>query len=137
MTCAYPRARELAATATDLLLVLVVVAVLVLRLRGPLGVALATGIPCVLAWGALTLHFPRRVELDEEGISFSGYGHTHRYSWREVTVVTVRRFLVGDRVLVRLAPAPAWRGRYWLLDVMEGYPELLAALDARARRTQR
>lgn len=135
MTCAYPAARELAAKATDLLLVLVVVAVLALRLRGPLSFALATGIPCVLAWGALTLHFPRRVELDDEGITFFGYGHAHRYAWHAVTAVSVRRFLVGDRVLVRLAPAPAFRGRYWLLDAMDGYAELVAALDARAKAT--
>ncbi len=133
MTCAYPPSRELAAKVTDLLLVAVVLAVLGLRLRGPLAFALAAGIPCVLAWGALTLHFPRRVELDDEGVSFFGYGHAHRYAWREVTAVSVRRFLVGDRVLVRLTPASALRGRYWLLDAMDGYPELVAALDARAR----
>jgi hypothetical protein len=92
---------------------------------------LLVGIPVVLAWGLLTLHFPSRVEVDDEGIAFSHYGLVHRFTWRDVARVRVRRFVVRDRVLVRIEPASAWRGRYWLLDSLEGFEPLMAALAAR------
>ncbi len=92
---------------------------------------LLVGIPIVLVWGALTLHFPSRVELDDEGVAFVHYGRAHRFAWRDVARVHVRRFVVRDRVLVRIEPASAWRGRYWLLDSLEGFEPLMAALAAR------
>jgi hypothetical protein len=92
---------------------------------------LLVGIPVVLAWGAVTLHFPSRIELDDEGIAFLHYGRAHRFAWRDVTRVHVRRFVVRDRVLVRIEPAPAWRGKYWILDSLEGFDSLMAALAAR------
>ncbi len=92
---------------------------------------LLAGIPVVLAWGLLTLHFPSRVEVDDEGIAFSHYGLVHRFTWRDVARVHVRRFVVRDRVLVRIEPAPAWRGKYWLLDSLEGFDALMASLAAR------
>jgi len=47
--------------------------------------------------------------------------------------VRVRRFLVRDRIFVRIAPAPPWRGRYWVLDRIEGFEELVQELEARGR----
>ncbi|HEY2511599.1 MAG TPA: hypothetical protein VGI39_12110 [Polyangiaceae bacterium] len=104
--------------------------------RGGFATALLAGICVVWAWGAITLHFPRRVEIDDAGVTFFGYGRAHRFVWRDVTRVRVRRFLVRDRVLVVIGPAPAWRGRYWILDSIEGFAELLAALDAQAALTR-
>jgi hypothetical protein len=86
-------------------------------------------IPIVLAWGLVTLHFPSRVEIDEEGAAFARYGREHRFAWRDVTRVRVRRFLVRDRVLVRVEPSSAWSGRYWILDSIDGFEALLAELD--------
>ena len=103
--------------------------------RGAFATALLAGIGVVLAWGCLTLHFPHRVEIDDAGVSFLAYGRAHRFVWTDVRRVRVRRFLVRDRVLVVLAPAPAWRGRYWILDSIAGFAELLAALDAKATLT--
>ena len=138
LRCRYSRARGvLAATAQDALLLLVIAAVLARRLRTPPGGArwatlLAVGAGLVLLWNVLTLHFPRSVELDDEGVSFGGYGRAHRFRWRDVERLRVRRFLVRDRVLVRLSPAPPWRGRYWLLDGLERFDELVRALEKRA-----
>jgi len=92
---------------------------------------LLVAIPVVVAWGAATLHFPSRVRVDDEGIGFSRYGREHHFLWRDVARVRVRRFLVRDRVFVRLEPAPAWRGKYWILDSIDGFDALLATLDAR------
>lgn len=131
---AYPRARDVAATATDLLLASVAIALLVTRSVGPLWTALGVAIPLVLAWGVLTLHYPRAVVLDDDGIAFEGYRRAHRYEWRDVSAIRVRRFLTGDRVLVRLLPSPPFRGRYWLLESMIGYRELLAELERRSHR---
>ena len=43
----------------------------------------------------------------------------------------VRRFLVRDRVLVRIVPARPWRGRYWILDRIDRFDELVRALETR------
>ena len=48
-----------------------------------------------------------------------------------MTRVRVRRFLVKDRVLVRVEPHGALRGRYWIDDRIEGFDALVAAFEAR------
>jgi len=108
--------------------------VLVLHPGGPFWAPFAAGIVVVLAWGYVTLHVPSRVEVSSGGVSFSRYGRTHAFAWRDVAHVRVRRFLVKDRVLVRLSPSPPWRGRYWLKDSLDGYRALLRELEARASR---
>ncbi len=129
----YPPARRAAALATDLLLLSIAVGIPLTRAAGSLSIVLSIAIPCVLAWGVVTLHYPRTVELDDEGITFGAYGISHRYAWSTVRV-HVRRFLVRDRVLVRLTPCPPWRGRYWILDAIDGYPKLLSELEKRSHR---
>jgi hypothetical protein len=92
-------------------------------------------IPIVLGWGFFTLHFPSRIETGEKEIVFARFGREHRFAWKDVTRVRVRRFLVKDRVLVRIEPSGgAWRGRYWLFDSLAAFEPLLAELEARARR---
>jgi hypothetical protein len=95
--------------------------------------ALAAAVPAVIVWSRLTLHRPTRVHIDEEGIAFGAYGREHRFAFRDVERILVRRFVLRDRVLVRIAPAPALRGRYWLRDSLDGYSAILAKLDERAR----
>jgi hypothetical protein len=51
--------------------------------------------------------------------------------WRDVKRVHVRRFLVRDRILVRISPAPTWRGRYWLLASIDGFDALVSELESR------
>ena len=121
------------ALSSDALLAAIVLGVAVLRPEGAAWTALAVACAVALAWGVLTLHFPTRVELDDHGVRFHAYGRVHRFAWRDVTRVRVRRFLVKDRVLVRLTPAPAWRGRYWLTTSLSDYDALVHALETRAR----
>jgi hypothetical protein len=102
----------------------------------PAGVrALMLGaIPIVLAWGVVTLHFPARLEIDDDGVRFARYGRTHRFAWKDVERVRVRRFLVKDRVLVRLEPSGgAWRGKYWILESIEGFDGVVGRLEGRGR----
>jgi hypothetical protein len=99
---------------------------------GAWGIVLALGIGASLAWALGTLHFPSSVQLTDEAIAFSAYGRRHVFPWRDVTRVRVRRFLVRDRVLVRVTPAGAWRGRYWLTDGLDGYDTLVRELERRA-----
>jgi hypothetical protein len=101
----------------------------------PAGVrALMLGaIPIVLLWGIATLHFPASVETSDEGIAFARYGRVHRFAWRDLKRVKVRRFLVRDRVLVRLEPSTAWRGRYWLTDRLDGFDGIVAKLEGLTR----
>jgi hypothetical protein len=131
----YGRTRCLASPiAEDLFLVLALGGLLAVFPRGALGAALATAIPAVLAWSWLTLHRPTHVLLDDDGISFRAYGREHRFAWRDVARVHVRRFIVRDRVLVRIAPAPPWAGRYWLLASLEGYGSLVETLENRIQK---
>lgn len=133
MLHAYPRARWIvSAVVTDLLLVSLVVGLAITRAPGPLSRALVIAIPAVLAWGIVTLNHPREVELDDDGVTFRAYGRAHFYEWNAVEKLSVRRFLVRDRVLVRIAPSPPWRGRYWVLDGIDGFSALVAELERRA-----
>jgi len=126
----YPRALR-GPLVQDGTLLLAWLVALFLESPGGFRTFLLIAIPIVLAWGAATLHFPARVLVDEDGITFSRYGRVHRFSWRDVARVRVRRFVVRDRVLVRLEPTSAWRGKYWILDTIEGFDGLLAMLEAK------
>jgi hypothetical protein len=99
--------------------------------RGAFSTALAAAILLVLAWGFATLHFPRRIEIDSEGVTFAAYGRAHRFLWRDVKRVRVRRFLMRDRVLVRIEPSPPWRGRYWITEKIAGFDDLVRELEKR------
>jgi hypothetical protein len=107
-----------------------VVGLAVARVPGPLSRALIFAIPAVLMWGVVTLNQPSAVDVDDEGITFHAYGRSHRYEWSAMEKLSVRRFLVRDRVLVRIAPSPPWRGRYWILDGIERFPQLVAAIES-------
>jgi hypothetical protein len=128
----YPRARRVAWVATDVLLAAAAVFLAFSRPEGTLGHVLAIAIPAVLLFGLLTLHYPRVVELDDRGVRFSAYGRAHRYEWSAIDRVHVRKFLVRDRVLVRITPAAPWRGRYWILSAIDGYDALIKELEDRA-----
>ena len=113
-------------------LLLALAVVLAFGPRGPLAIALALAIPLVVGWAVLTLHFPERVELDDDGVAFFAYGRVHRFAWSDVERVRVRRFLVRDRVLVRISPASPWAGRYWLVDTLSNYRDVVKRLELRA-----
>jgi hypothetical protein len=127
---ALPRGRALAHDVAPLAALAIAIALG----SGPLVAALAVAAAAVLAWSLATLHFPHRVELTDRGVSFHAYGRAHAFAWQDVERLSVRRFLVRDRVLVRIAPSPPWRGRYWLTDGMEGFAELVRALELRQAR---
>jgi hypothetical protein len=118
----------------DLYLVVALGAMLVLRSEGALAMTLAVAIPLAIGWSVVTLHLPSRVLIDDHGVVFSAYGREHRFAWRDVERVYVRRFVVRDRVLVRILPSPPLRGRYWLLDSMGGYDTAVRTLEQRAQR---
>src|SRR5262249_39693629 len=97
-----------------------------------LGSGLALACAVVLSFSIATLHFPWRVDLTDDAIAFHGYGRAHRFAWRAVERVRVRHFLTRDRVLVRISPSRAWRGRYWIVSSIDGYETLVRELEARA-----
>jgi hypothetical protein len=115
----------------DALLLFAFCVVLVAEPSSALTKPLALGICLVTAWGYATLHVPSRVEITAEEVSFSRYGRTHVFAWREVERVRLRRFLVKDRVLVRLTPSSPWRGRYWLRDSLKGYEAVVREIESR------
>ena len=131
MICTYPPRRYLTSVVAQDVVLVVALLLIPLLGAGSLAIALAAAIAATLGWGIGTLHFPTRIELDERGVTFSAYGRAHRFAWSRVERVRVRRFLVRDRVLVRLAPSPPWKGRYWLTDGLEGFDELVRELERR------
>jgi len=114
----------------DLVLAAMMLAIVIAHPTGKLALALCAAIPLVFLWGFVTLHFPSRVEIDDRSVTFHAYGRSHRFLWSDVRTVRVRRFLVRDRVLVWLSPSPPWRGRYWLLDSMQGFDALVKSLSS-------
>ncbi len=133
MVYEYPRARYVTSVLAQDAVLLVAIAFATWS-GGALGGVLAMAGATTLLWGLVTLHFPSKVEVTDEAITFSAYGRTHVFAWRDVTHIRVRRFLVKDRVLVRLAPATVWRGRYWLTNGLGGWDALICELERRKSR---
>ncbi len=132
MVHTYPlRTRLFHFVGQDALLAAVVLAFVALRPVDAFARAMLVAIPIALAWSVVTLHWPSRITVDEAGVRFARYGREHAYPWRSIREVRVRRFLVRDRVLVRILPSAPWRGRYWVLDTLEGFDDLIRALEAR------
>jgi len=108
--------------------------VLVLAITSPspwLWLLAATGL-VVLAFNAITLHFRGEIALDEESILFRAYGREHAYSLRACRL-RVRRFLVRDRVLLRVEEIESGKThRYWLTAHLSDYDALLRELGTRA-----
>ncbi len=97
------------------------------------GKALAVAAAVAFLWGLVTLHYPTRVDLSDDGITFSAYGRSHHFRWEHVRRIHLRRFVVRDRVLVRLCPSSPWRGRYWLTTALADFDATVEALASRAR----
>jgi hypothetical protein len=130
MRCEYPRGLR-GPAAQDALLIVAWVAFLALA-GVPAGVRslMLVAIPIVLAWEAVSLHFPSRVEVEDDFVAFARYGRVHRFAWSEVRRLRVRRFLLRDRVLVTIEPSGgAWRGRYWIVDSLPGFDRVVSALE--------
>ena len=131
----YPKVGWLSSPiAEDACLIFGLTVVLSLHPEGALAVALGAAIPATIAWSLVTLHMPSRVDVDADGIVFSAYGLEHRFAWRDIERIHVRRFIVRDRVLVRIEPSSPLRGRYWLMNSLEGYGALVQTLEQRGRR---
>ena len=128
---AYARGRWLVSVVgQDLVLLGVLLWLGFSRPPGPFPKALAIGIVVTLVWQIVTLHYPSRVEVSDAGVAFFAYGRSHRFAWDEVREWRVRRFLVRDRVLVRVIPSSPFRGRYWILDSIDDFDGLLRSLQA-------
>jgi len=98
-----------------------------------LRLALLALLPLVLLYGMLSLQTPSEVDVDDDGITLRAYGRAHRFRWAEVAgTIRLRAFLVRDRVFLRIGPFHPWRGRYWLLDRLDGWPALVEAIRRRA-----
>jgi hypothetical protein len=134
MIFAYPRGRWLTgAGAQDIVLAVAIAVTLAVGPGGMAGAFLCAACAAVLLWGVTTIHFPSRVVITDEGIAFHGYGRAHHFAWSAVRSLRVRRFLVKDRVLVRIGPASAWRGRYWLTSSIADFDALVRELEERSR----
>jgi hypothetical protein len=85
----------------------------------------------VLAFNAITLHFPREIAIDDDGIRFRAYGREHAYAWSSCRV-KVRRFVVRDRLLLRIEDDRGRRHNYWLLSRLADFDGLVREVTSRA-----
>ena len=112
---------------------LLVFPILVLLLSSPspwLWLLAASGV-CVVGFNVATLHFPREIATDHDGIRLRAYGREHHYAWRTCRL-RVRRFLVRDRVLLRVLDVETGRShRYWLTTHLSDYDALVRDLTSR------
>jgi hypothetical protein len=130
MRCEYPRGLRGPALEDSVLGLVWLVLLLLVDLPSGVRGAMLTAIPIVLLWGVVSLHFPSCVEIDDAGVAFARYGRVHRFAWRDVRRIRVRRFVLRDRVLVRIEPSGgAWRGRYWIVDSLPGFERVVQALE--------
>jgi hypothetical protein len=116
--------------------VFLVAALAVLAIGSPhakLTIPLLFAIPVVLGFGVATLHYPSRVDVDDEGIAFARYGLVHRFAWREIDRIRVQRLMTRDRVLIRISPSAGLRGRYWILQSIDRFAELMTTIEACSR----
>jgi hypothetical protein len=69
---------------------------------------------------------PRRITDDGEIVTFYGLFQKHEYRWDEINYLRIRRFIMSDRVYVRIGKERVMGGRYWLdTDSLPGSGNLL------------
>ena len=57
---------------------------------------------------------PKEVVVEEDAISFSAYGKTHRYPLDEITSLRIKELDYHKKMYLRINEAGMMRGRYWI-----------------------
>ena len=57
---------------------------------------------------------PSKVEVSDQGITFSAYHKSHHYDWNEVKRFKCKPLASGTKMFVRINEAGIFRGRYWV-----------------------
>ncbi|HWQ80182.1 MAG TPA: hypothetical protein VN381_15250 [Anaerovoracaceae bacterium] len=85
-----------------------------------------TVVPLLLISSLIAMSQPRLITDDGETLTFYGFFQKHAYKWSEIRNLRIRRFIMSDKVLVRIGKDRLLAGRYWLdTDSLEGCSELL------------
>lgn len=85
-----------------------------------------TIVPLLLISSLVAMNQPRLITDDGETLTFYGFFQKHEYKWSEVQNLRIRRFIMTDKVLVRIGKDRLLAGRYWLdIDSLRGSGELL------------
>ncbi len=85
-----------------------------------------TFVPLLLLSSLAAMNQPHRITDDDEKITLYGFFQKHKYTWAEIEFLRIRRFIMTDRVLVRIGKERVLGGRYWLdTDSLQGSSELL------------
>lgn len=83
-------------------------------------------IPFLLINALGASNHPYRVTDDGEKLIFHGFLLKHSYFWSDITFLRIRRFLMTDRILIRIGKQGLLRGRYWIdVDSLLGSDELI------------
>lgn len=86
-------------------------------------------VPLLLFSAFVSLNQPSKITDDGKTITFYGYGRTHTYTWKKLNFLKIKKFMMSDKVLVRISEKNKSRGRYWLsLGSLENSKELLDKL---------
>ena len=85
-----------------------------------------TVVPLLLFCSLLAMNQPRLITDDGEKITFYGCFQKHEYKWSEINFLRIRKFIMTDRIFVRIGKDRVMGGRYWLdTDSLPGFGELL------------
>lgn len=63
----------------------------------------------------ITVSNPQEVVIEEDAISFSAYGKTHRYLFSEITSLRVKELDLHKKLYLRINEGSLTKGRYWIV----------------------
>lgn len=124
------------AVAGNFLLALMLVWAIYARLQGRNDLEiwlLLVALPIILISAFFGNHQPTEIEVTPESITFAGLGRRYTYEWKALKYLHVKRFFLGDRLLVHVGEWRLFSGRYWIPTHMEGHKELIAFLQAKEK----
>lgn len=88
-------------------------------------------VPILLLSALWGLHWPSKITVNNEAITFCAFGRKHTYPWENLGFLRIRRFPLGDRYLIQIGNVGFFRGRYWVSVHLDGYRELREFLMAK------
>jgi hypothetical protein len=82
--------------------------------------------PILLISSLIAMNQPHLITDDGEILTFYGFFQRHEYKWSEIQFLRIRRFIMSDKVLVRIGKERLLGGRYWIdTGSLQGSGELL------------
>lgn len=84
-----------------------------------------TVVPVLLFSSLIAMNHPIKIVDDGKKLTFYGFYQQHEYNWSEIDYLRIRKFMMSDRIFLRIGKERVMGGRYWIdVDSMQGASEL-------------